>query len=187
MNTHLVDFAFCPCGEQTAIQPTKPVISDTHPQPYESVEGSIVVACTRCKRVYRFDTGYMLSLPTREGLAPYAPDAPTRVFRVPIQCAVEGCLTPAVIHVTLNSNTTAEQLQAVIDAWWWDILRCPSGDAIPPRTIRLEPILSLKCPNADCDASFDYPRDWFRVGKSIECVFCSNRFILTTEMLDKLG
>jgi len=45
MNTFLVDFAFCPCGEMTAIQPTKLAIPDTNPQSYESVEGSIVVAC----------------------------------------------------------------------------------------------------------------------------------------------
>ena len=70
MSTYLVDFAFCPCGARTAIQPTMPVIPDTHPQPYESVEGAIFVACPKCRRVYRFDTSYMLLLDSREGVAP---------------------------------------------------------------------------------------------------------------------
>jgi hypothetical protein len=33
MNTFLVDFAFCPCGEVTAIQPTKLAIPDTEVVP----------------------------------------------------------------------------------------------------------------------------------------------------------
>src|SRR5258708_39804133 len=74
MNTY-VDFAVCPCGERSAIQPTKPVIPDENPQPSGSVEGWIVVACAKCKRIYRFDTGNILSIPTERGLAPHNPDS----------------------------------------------------------------------------------------------------------------
>ncbi len=132
MNTRYVDFAFCPCGEQTAIQPTKPMTPDTNPQSLESVEGSIIVACTKCKRVYRFDIGYMLSLPTPRGVAPYVPEAPTCVFRVPILCEKADCLARPVIVVEMSANTTAEQLQEEKTKWSpIGVLWCNHGHDIP--------------------------------------------------------
>jgi len=128
-----VDFAFCPCGERTAIQPTKPVIPDTNPQPYESVEGSIFVACPKCKRVYKFDTGYMLALDTPSGVAPYSPEAPMRVFRVPMKCDELNCEARLVIHAMLNASTTDEQLRKEMAAWNWSesYLRCEFGHPQP--------------------------------------------------------
>ena len=131
MNTFLVDFAFCPCGEMTAIQPTKLAIPDTSPQPYESVEGSIVVACVRCKRVYRFDTGYLQSRSTASGVGPYNPQAPMRVFQVPIACGWEGCSAQLVVHVMLNSNTTVAEIEKEKAAWIFSELRCPEGHPFP--------------------------------------------------------
>jgi hypothetical protein len=127
MNTFLVDFAFCPCGELTAIQPTKPVIPDTNPQPYGSVEGSIVVACTKCKRVYRFDTGYLKSFPLPMGIGPDNPQAPMSVFRVPIECDDLNCSAQIVVHIMLRSSTTAAELEDVQMSWTTSEMFCPSG------------------------------------------------------------
>jgi len=93
----------------TAIQPSKLAIPDTNPQPYASVEGSIVVACMRCKRVYRFDTGYLQSRSTTSGVGPYNPLAPMRIFEVPIACGWVGCSAQLVVHAMLSSSTTAAE------------------------------------------------------------------------------
>lgn len=133
MSTFLVDFAFCPCGERTAIQPTKPVIPDTNPQPLSSVEGSIAVACMSCKRVYRFDTGYLLSLSTPAGVGPENPEAPTTVFRVPIECAEPNCKARATVFVTMSTTTSAVRLDQEKATWRWEHLTCPTGHVIPDR------------------------------------------------------
>lgn len=116
MNAY-VDFAVCPCGAQSAIQPTKPVIQDENPQPSGSVEGVIVVACTRCKRLYRFDTGSLVSIPTERGLAPYNPDSPIRVFRVPIECDELNCETQIIVFVAASSTTNASRLEEEKMKW----------------------------------------------------------------------
>jgi len=132
MNTY-VDVAACRCGEQNAIQPTKPVIPDENPQPSGTVEGVIVVACKKCKRVYNFDTDYLASIPTTQGLAPYYPDAPTRVFRVPISCDESNCAARPLVHVEMSASTSAEQLRQERLSWRWSQgeLRCREGHAIP--------------------------------------------------------
>jgi hypothetical protein len=115
----------------TAVQPTKLAIPDTNPQPYESVEGSIVVACTRCKRVYRFDTGYLQSRSTATGIGPYNPQAPMRVFQVPIECGWVGCSAQLVVHVMLKSSTTAAELEKERATWICSEIEVPRGASVP--------------------------------------------------------
>jgi hypothetical protein len=117
MSTMFVDFAICPCGEQTAIQPSTPVIPNVRPQPSETIGGSIFVACPKCKRIYRFDTAYLVSVPTTKGLAPYNPDSPIRVFQVPIECDGLNCGTLATVFVTLSATTTHVELEKEKATW----------------------------------------------------------------------
>ena len=128
-----IDFSVCPCGEQNAIQPTKLVIPDVHPQPSAPVEGAIAVACKKCKRVYSFDTDYLVSIPSPQGLAPYVPDSPMRVFRVRVVCDQPNCAARPVIHAEMNASTSAEQLRQKALSWRWSQgdLRCTEGHAIP--------------------------------------------------------
>jgi uncharacterized Zn-finger protein len=145
-----------------------------------------VVACGECKHVYDYQDQKPKTVPSPEGLAPASPHASMRVFEVPIECDRPCCPTPLLVIAVRNRNTSTEALQAEASAWTWENLTCPSEDPVSPRTLRLEALVSLKCLNPDCDASFDYPRDWFRVGKRIECPFCQKRFILTAEILEGL-
>jgi hypothetical protein len=81
---------------------------------------------------------------------------------------------------------TEAEREAEIASWIWDDLRCPAGHIIRKPVLRLEAIVSLKCATASCDASFEYPRDWFQVGKRIECVFCGQQLTLTEEDIMRL-
>src|SRR2546423_14108524 len=133
MSTIFVDFAVCPCGEQTAVRPTTPAIANANPQSSETDEYSILLACPKCKRVYTFDTDCLVSLPTPWGIGPYNPEAPTRVFHVPVSCAQLDCGARPRITVQMKSNTSAEELRQERLSWRWseDDLRCSVGHAIP--------------------------------------------------------
>jgi hypothetical protein len=133
MSTVFADFAVCPCGEQSPIRPTKPATSNASPLSSEKDENPIFVACWRCKRVYMYDTRSLVSLPIEWGLAPDNPQSPIRIFRVPIECDEPNCQARPLVHVTLNSNTTAEKLQKEKAAWRWSetVLRCHLGHKIP--------------------------------------------------------
>jgi hypothetical protein len=133
MNTMYFDFSVCPCGEQSAIQPSKLASSDAHPQSSETDSGSIFVACPKCKRLYSFGTDYLVSLPTPQGFGPYNPEAPIRVFRVFMKCDELNCEARLLVLVMLNASTTDEQLRKEMATWNWSdsYLRCDFGHPQP--------------------------------------------------------
>lgn len=134
MSTIYVDFAVCPCGEQTALRPAKPESSNSRLQPSETDEGSVLIACLRCKRVYNFDTSYLVSKPSPWGIGPYNPDAPMSVFPIPIECDWVGCKAHLVVHVVLKSDTSNAELESrKQDLLNWTFLdaTCPDGHEYP--------------------------------------------------------
>jgi nitrite reductase/ring-hydroxylating ferredoxin subunit len=133
MNTIWFDFACCRCGEQTAIQPSIPESTSERLLLSGTATRSIFVACPKCKRVYTFDTGYLISQPTTQGFAPYNPDAPMRVFPVSMKCDELNCEAQLLIHVMMNANTTDEQLRKEMADWNWSefYLRCEFGHLQP--------------------------------------------------------
>jgi hypothetical protein len=119
MNMILVDFAVCPCGEQTAVRLSNLIPEADNPRWSETETHSLLIACTKCKRVCNYNKADLISRPTTMGMAPQNPGAPIRVFQVPVACAKENCESLPVIHVALSSNTNAEQLRRERLSWQW--------------------------------------------------------------------
>jgi hypothetical protein len=118
MSIFLVDFAVCPCGEQTPVRPSTLVIPNSGPQPLERDSGPIFVACMKCKRVYSFDTHYLLSRQTTMGVGPNNPEAPMTVFQVPIPCGRLNCNSHLRIHAFLKTNTNDAEMKLERALWW---------------------------------------------------------------------
>jgi hypothetical protein len=127
MSTIYVDFAVCPCGEQTAIRPAKTALATENRQSSETDNDSIAVACPKCRRVYTFHTGEMVPIPTPWGVGPYNPEAPMTVFRVPIECDVLNCKAQLLVHTLLKSHTTDAQVEEATMHWNTSELLCPAG------------------------------------------------------------
>jgi hypothetical protein len=127
MNTVLADFAVCPCGEQCPVRPTKPARSNVNPPWSETGGHSIFVACWKCKRIYKFDTDSLVSLPINWDLAPYNPDSPMHIFHAYIRCDDPNCETPIEVLAIRNSSTSLEALQKETTEWRGENLRCPNG------------------------------------------------------------
>ena len=143
----------------------------------------LVAACPNCKHVGNYDNRPLKTLPSPEGLSPARPDATMHVFRLNVSCGTAGCKTPLSVIAIRNRNTSVEALLAETDGWTWEGLKCPTGHEVPPRTIRIESTVSLKCLNPECGAMFNYPLSWFVVGNRIDCGFCGKRFVLTKEQV----
>ena len=118
-------FAKCKCAHLTPIRPATPVIPGVNPQPTETDDEPVVVACSHCKRVLEFDSDTLVRYPTGEGFAPYNPDAPMKVFRVPLKCDELNCEAQLLVHVVLPTNTTAAALEKEKASWKLAGLECP--------------------------------------------------------------
>ena len=127
MSISRLDFAFCPCGERTPIRPSTLAILDGGPQLSKTYTDPIFVACTKCKRVYKFDTAYFLPEPTTMGIGPYSPEAPMTVFQVPIECDALNCKARLLVHALLKSGTTDAGIEEATMWWSTSELFCPSG------------------------------------------------------------
>jgi hypothetical protein len=90
-----------------------------------------VFACNQCRRVYSLRMDELEPIPTPWGVGPYNPEAPTRVFQVPIECDDLGCSTQLLVHVELKSSTTDEQMVEEIKTWRYLGVKCPKGHDYP--------------------------------------------------------
>jgi hypothetical protein len=133
MNTIYFDYAVCPCGKQTAVRPTKLALSSGRPQPSETYEPPILVACPQCNRVYSFDTSSLVAIPVDLMEAQNNPASSTRVFQVSISCDGVECKARPVVHVSMSANTTEKQLHEERSKWRWanGEFRCSDGHLIP--------------------------------------------------------
>jgi hypothetical protein len=127
----VVDHAKCPRGHYTPIRPSSLLPPETDPRWKEKGDEPVVFACNECRRVYSVNKDELEQRPTPWGVEPYNPEAPTRVFQVPIECGDLGCLPQLLVHVTLKSNTTVEELLEEKLKWRWADLKCPKGHEIP--------------------------------------------------------
>ena len=84
-------------------------------------------------RVYSVNKDELEQRPTAWGVGPYNPQAPMRVFQVPIECDELGCGAQLLIHAALKSNTAVEQLIEQRANWRWveGDLKCPRGHVQP--------------------------------------------------------
>jgi hypothetical protein len=130
-NMVLFDFARCRCGFPTPIRPSKIVPPGESRKSLETGDETIVVACKECKRVFMADQ--LKSETTLWGLAPYNPEAPMRVFRVPIECDELNCSARLLVHVMLRSDTTDAELEKEKVGWRWaeGDLTCDLGHILP--------------------------------------------------------
>lgn len=117
MNMILVDFAVCPCGQQTPVRLSKYDPPNNDPRWSGREIETLVIACTKCKRLYRFGIGDLIPQPTTKGLAPDNPDSPTCVFRVPIECDELNCDTRVEVSVALSATTTVAELEEEKMIW----------------------------------------------------------------------
>ena len=131
-----LEFAECPLGHPTPIR---------HAMLYREVDGpewstedvrSVVVACSECKRVYKFETENLKERTTQNGLSPLNYDSPIHAFRVKLGCDTAGCKTPLVVIAVRKRDTTAEELEREATEWTWENLTCPSGHAVPNRSAK---------------------------------------------------
>src|SRR5262245_22913089 len=160
----------------------------------QSRDASLVaVACHHCQRVHT----YALT-----NTAPLTNDAEDKEilsnqsggmeFVATLLCDAEGCDTPLPLFAQWSATTTPAQKQTAADTWTWADMTCQSGHPIRKPLVGLESIASLRCPNwkredsQRCDATLEYPRDWFEVGKRVECPFCGLTFKLTAEHIQEL-
>jgi hypothetical protein len=130
----LVDHSKCPsCGHYIPIRPSSLLPPETDPRWKEKGDGSILFACSPCRRVYSVNKDELEQRPTAMGVGPYAPGTPMTVFRVPILCDELDCSPQLLVHVELKSNTNIEQLRKERLSWQWagGDLKCPRGHDIP--------------------------------------------------------
>jgi hypothetical protein len=144
----------------------------------------IVVVCDRCKRVRNYD------LTRKSPNPPFGPLVSVPVvsewaYLGWVECEDKSCKIHLPIFARLNQAISPEQRERESLDWIWDGVRCLAGHTIPKPVLRLEPPCSLNCPS--CGApSWEEPRNWFEVGKRIECVFCGKFLMLTEEHISKL-
>jgi hypothetical protein len=77
----------------------------------------LIVACSACRLVSSFLPRDLEEIETEMGVAPYNPDAPMRVFPVPIECDDLGCKFQVVALVVLSANTSPAELQEEKKKW----------------------------------------------------------------------
>ncbi len=133
MSTFVVDFAKCIRGHYTPIRPSRLLPPEIDPQWKEKDDGPVVFVCNECTRVYRVKADELEPLPIGLGVAPHNPEAPTRVFQVPIECDELDCSAQLLVHVALSSNTTDEQLLEQRKSWRYVDVKCPQGHDFPDR------------------------------------------------------
>ena len=131
MNTvALFDCAKCRCGYSIPIRPSKIPLPSSSREPLETDDEPLVVACSECKRV--FEAHQLKPEQTLWGLAPFYPEAPMRVFQVPIRCDELNCEARVLVHVMLKSNTTDEELRKEIASWLcMEGVTCEAGHPQP--------------------------------------------------------
>ena len=62
------------------------------------------------------------------GVGPHAPEAPTTVFQVPIECDELNCDSRLPVHVELKSSTSSEEIERLIDSWEVVGVECADHD-----------------------------------------------------------
>lgn len=130
------DFAKCTCGHLSPIRPTSSAPREPDPRWSGMDTNPLIVACSACKLVSKFLPNQLQEIDTEMGVAPYNPEAPMRVFRVPIECDEIDCRAQGEVLVTLSATTTAVELAKEMVSWWWKDLTCLSEHPIPDREQR---------------------------------------------------
>lgn len=146
---------------------------------------SVAVPCPRCKRV-----GKHSALGTSPDYDPQwravVPDQTVKTeFLTWLECEGTPCYTPLPLASPVTASMTDAKREAEIASWIWDDLRCVCGEKVRTPSIRLEYPYSLKCPGCG-EPSMPHTRDWFQVGKKMECDLCGKRFTLTEEHMRQL-
>lgn len=126
-----LDFAKCQCEHFTPIRPTRIAPPRSSQDWSDEDTGSVVVACSDCKRVFEADE--LESKHSILGLSPYNPDAPLHAFPVRLPCEHAGCESRLVVIAVRRRDTTPEDLQAEMSAWTWEGLTCPTGHWLSDR------------------------------------------------------
>ena len=153
----------------------------------------VALACNHCSHVYTYALASTepRSHDAEDTDLPSNPGGDVGLVAT-LLCDAEGCDTPLPLFAQWSATTTPAEKQAAAAAWIWAEMTCQSGHPIAKPVAGLESILSLRCPNwkregsEHCDATLDYPRDWFQIGKRVECPFCGLVFRLTPEHIEKL-
>jgi hypothetical protein len=146
---------------------------------------SVAATCFQCKHIGSYSAlGTSPDYDSRwQALAP--PQNVNTEFFGWLECEDRVCRTPLPLFSPVTATMAAEEREAEIAAWIWDGLRCPSGHTIRKPVLRLETPFFLSCPS--CDAPGDpHTRDWFHVGKKVECGFCGKTHTVTADDIRKL-
>jgi uncharacterized Zn-finger protein len=153
----------------------------------------VAVACHYCQHVHTYAlTNMEPPADDAEGMETGSNRGADMEFVATLLCDAEGCDIPLPLFASWSGTTTPAEQQTAAAAWRWTDLTCPSGHPIRKPVVGSESIASLKCPNwkredsQRCDAILEYPRDWFEIGKRVECPFCGLTFKLTAEHIQEL-
>jgi hypothetical protein len=126
---YLLDYAKCPTGHLTPLQPSTPQSTANYQKSIETGGDPILAVCMRCNRVYRVRE--LHSRPSTQGLFPDDPTAPLRVFEESIECDGEPHTVPLTVRGVRRENTKVANLKT---GWKWaegENTKCPLGDEIP--------------------------------------------------------
>jgi len=132
MSEYQLDFAECPAGHLTPIQPSLPQSAEAYRKSIEAGELPISIACMRCDRVYTARS--LNSRPSSYGLLPYHPEAQLRVSLVSIPCDDANCETPFQVVAIAKDGINVADLSS---RWLWaagEDESCPEGHTVslPP-------------------------------------------------------
>lgn len=131
MNPTYYDFAKCHrCGFANQIRPTTLPAGEIHQASKEADSEPLFVACAECRRVYRYDSTQLLSRPESIGVKPYDPDAPIRVFQIPLECDEPNCEVPLEVLAVRSGDIFHEDVEKESHLWRGDGLKCPMGHEI---------------------------------------------------------
>jgi uncharacterized Zn-finger protein len=160
----------------------------------QSKDASLVaVACHHCSHVHTYAlTNAEPLTDDAKGMEILSNQSGDMEVVATLLCDAQGCDTPLPVFAQWSAATTPAEKQTAAAAWTWADITCQSGHPIRKPVVGSESFVSLRCPNGKredsqrCDAIFEYPRDWFEVGKRMECPFCGLTFKLTAEHIQEL-
>jgi uncharacterized Zn-finger protein len=151
------------------------------------------VACHHCNHVHIYALKNTEPLTDdAAGVEPASDESSGMEFVASLLCDAEGCDAPLPLFAEWSATTTPAEKQTAAAAWRWADMTCQSGHPIRKPVAGSESFVSLRCPNGKredsqrCDATFEHPRDWFEVGKRVECPLCGLTFKLTAEHIQEL-
>jgi hypothetical protein len=128
-SSYQLDYAKCPRGHLTPIQPSTPQSVEAYRVSIETGTYPLLVACIRCSRMF-----WVHQLHTRQstqGLFPDDPSTQLRVFEESIGCDDPTHQFHHTVRGVRNENTSVSDLKK---KWVWaqgEDSKCPEGHKIP--------------------------------------------------------